>query len=55
MASIFERLSLYPKIKKQEVFSYGKYKKRCNYPNSLMALSCFAPLMHQSCNIFKID
>jgi hypothetical protein len=36
MASIFERLSLYPKIKKQELFSYGKYKKRCNYPNSLM-------------------
>jgi hypothetical protein len=36
MASIFERLSLYPKIKKQEVFSYGKYKKRCNYPNSLI-------------------
>jgi hypothetical protein len=65
MASIFERLSLYPKIKKQEVFSYGKYKKRCNYPNSLIgkekashfckAFSCFAPLMHQSCNIFKID
>jgi hypothetical protein len=59
MASIFERLSLYPKIKKQEVFSYGKYKKRCNYPNSLIdnkkgdisvALCTFAPLFDERCN-----
>jgi hypothetical protein len=59
MASIFERLSLYPKIKKQELFSYGKYKKRCNYPNSLMdkekaiisdGLSSVAPLTDERCN-----
>jgi hypothetical protein len=59
MASIFERLSLYPKIKKQELFSYGKYKKRCNYPNSLMdkekaiisdGLSSVAPLFDERCN-----
>jgi hypothetical protein len=59
MASIFERLSLYPKIKKQEVFSYGKYKKRCNYPNSVIGkekaiisdgLSSVAPLFDERCN-----
>jgi len=59
MASIFERLSLYPKIKKQELFSYGKYKKRCNYPNSLMdkekaiisdGLSSVAPLFNERCS-----
>jgi hypothetical protein len=52
-------LSSYPKIEKQEVFSYGKYKKSCNYPNSLMgnkkgdisvALCTFAPLSEERCS-----
>jgi hypothetical protein len=52
-------LSSYPKIEKQEVFSYGKYKKRCNYPNSLInkekaiiadGLSIVAPLFDERCN-----
>jgi hypothetical protein len=41
------------------VFSYGKYKKRCNYPNPLIekekaiisdGFLLFAPLLDRSCN-----
>jgi hypothetical protein len=47
------------KLEPKEVFSYGKYKKRCNYPNSLIdnkkgdisvALCTLAPLKDERCN-----
>jgi hypothetical protein len=47
------------KLEPKEVFSYGKYKKRCNYPNSLIdkekaiisdGLSSVAPLTDERCN-----
>jgi hypothetical protein len=47
------------KLEPKEVFSYGKYKKRCNYPNSLTdkekaiisdGLSSVAPLFLERCN-----
>jgi hypothetical protein len=51
------------KLEPKEVFSYGKYKKRCNYPNSLIAnkkalqnarLFLSAPLTYQNCSILKM-
>jgi hypothetical protein len=47
------------KLEPKEVFSYGKYKKKCNYPNSLIdkekaiisdGLSSVAPLFDERCN-----
>jgi hypothetical protein len=47
------------KLEPKEVFSYGKYKKRCNYPNGLIdkekaiiadGLSSMAPSLVGCCN-----
>jgi hypothetical protein len=51
------------KLEPKEVFSYGKYKKRCNYPNSLIdkekaiisdGLSSVAPLIGEMLQPFSL-